>query len=247
MLALIVATNLYFFANYVGDLDHYLLITWLAATLWLAVALEAGLTWLERRVLAARLRPELAGLALALPIAIGAGNWAVSDQSENRAGEAFADSVFAALPTNAVLVTYWDALTTLGYEHCVDARRPDVAMRALDVTARVVCDPVEGTLEDVAASRPLFALFVTDGELNSLRPSFTLVPGPTLAVPYGKRGLDHRAVLYRLELRTSSRRAGERTVTSDAVRVGGPDHRHPAGGASRSSAAARRTAATIGW
>jgi transmembrane protein TMEM260 (protein O-mannosyltransferase) len=202
MLLLIVAVNVYFFANYVGDLDHYLLVTWLAATIWLAIALEAAFGWLDGHVTAVRIRPGLAALALALPIAIGAGNWAASDQSRNHDGEAFADSVFAALPRNAVLVTYWDALTTLGYEHCVDGRRPDVAMRAFDVTARVVCDPVEGTLEDVAAARPLFALFVTAGELNGLRGSFVLVPGPTLAVPYGKRGLDHQAVLYRLEPRT---------------------------------------------
>ena len=251
MLVLIVWTNVYFFANYVGDLDHYLLITWLAATIWLAVALEAAFDWLERRVSAVRRRPELAVLALALPIAIGAGNWAVSDQSGNHDGEAFADSVFAALPRDAVLLTYWDALTTLGYEHCVDLRRPDVAMRAYDVTARVVCDPVEGTLEDVAASRPLFALFVTDGELSGLRASFTLVPGPRLAVPYGKRGLDHTAVLYRLEPRASSGSDPDRPV-AEAGRAAGPDGRQPAGAsrnaaASRSSAAARRTAATIGW
>lgn len=245
MLVLIVAVNVYFFANYVGDLDHYLLITWLAATIWLALALEAAVGWLERRVASAGFRPMLAVLALALPISIGAGNWAVSDQSRNRDGETFADSVFAALPPDAVLVSYWDALTTLGYEHCAEGRRPDVAMRAFDVTARVVCDRVDGTLEDVAASRPLFALFVTDAELNSLRGSFLLVPGPRLAVPYGKRGLDHTAVLYRLEPRTSGESHAERTVAPGTHRVGGADDRQPA--VARSSAAARRTAATIGW
>ena len=41
MLVLIVAVNLFFFVNYVGDLDHYLLVTWLAFAIWLAIALEA--------------------------------------------------------------------------------------------------------------------------------------------------------------------------------------------------------------
>src|SRR4029077_16220744 len=41
MLLLIVAVNLFFFVNYVGDLDHYLLVTWLAFAIWLAVVIEA--------------------------------------------------------------------------------------------------------------------------------------------------------------------------------------------------------------
>jgi hypothetical protein len=97
-----------------------------------------------------------------------------------------------------VLLTYWDALTNLGYLHCVDGQRPDVALRSFDVAARVVCDPVEGSLEDVARERPLYALFAAPSELNAVRGTFDLVPGPVMAVPYGMRDLDHRATLYRL-------------------------------------------------
>ena len=74
-------------------------------------------------------------------------------------------------------------------------------MRSLDVAARVTCDPVAGSLEDVARTRPLFALFAAEQELNSVRGSFDLVAGPRLAVPYGKRGLDYTATLYELVLR----------------------------------------------
>ena len=198
MLLLIVAVNVYFFANYVGDLDHYLLVTWLAFAIWLAVALEAAVGALERRLPALAVAPGPAILALVLPIMIGASNWTTSDQSRNHEGDTFAATVFAALPPDAVLLTYWDALTTLGYEHCVEGVRPDVAMRALDVAARVVCDPVAGTLEDVARQRPLFALFAAGQELDPLRGSFDFIAGPRLAVPYGKRGLDYSAILYRL-------------------------------------------------
>jgi hypothetical protein len=198
MLLLIVAVNLYFFVNYVGDLDHYLLVTWLACAIWLAVALETVLGWLERRLPTLRIEPGPAVLALVLPIVIGASHWAAYDQSRNRDGERFAASVFEALPADAVLLTYWDALTTLGYEHCVEGVRPDVAFRSLDVTARVVCDPVTGSLADVARTRPLFALFAAEQELDGVRAEFTLVAGPRLPVPYGKRGLDHTATLYRL-------------------------------------------------
>ena len=198
LLAVIVVVNVFFFANYVGDLDHYLLVTWLACAIWLAIALETIVTWLERHVPALAIRPGVAVVALVLPVAIGAGNWSAYDQSRNRDGERFAREVFAALPPGAVLLTYWDALTTLGYEHCVGGVRPDVAMRAFDVTARVVCDPVVGSLDEVARERPLFALFAAEQELDPLRRSFTFVAGPRLPVPYGKRGLDHTATLYRL-------------------------------------------------
>ena len=154
MLGLIVVVNVFFFANYVGDLDHYLLITWLAFTIWLAIALEAIVDWLERHVPRFAVAPGPAIVALLLPIVIAASNWAEYDESQNHVGDEFAQAVFAALPPDAVLLTYWDALTNLGYVHCVDGGRPDVALRSLDVAARVVCDPVEGSLEDVARTRP---------------------------------------------------------------------------------------------
>lgn len=198
MLGLIVVVNLYVFTNYVGDLDHYLLVTWLACAIWLAIGIEFVVGWLERRLPALTIEPGPAVLALVLPIVIGANNWAAYDQSQNRDGERFAAEVFAALPRDAVLLTYWDALTTLGYEHCVEGVRPDVAMRSFDMAARVVCDPVAGSLEDVARARPLFALFAAEQELDPIRQSFTFVAGPRLAVPYGKRGLDYTATLYRL-------------------------------------------------
>jgi hypothetical protein len=200
MLLAIVAVNIFFFANYVGDLDHYLLVTWLAFAIWLAIALEAIAAAIERRVPRLPFRAGWAAVTLVLPITIGLANWSTYDESQNRDGEIFAASVFAALPQDAVLLTYWDALTNLGYEHCVEGRRPDVAFRAFDVTARVVCDPVTGSLEDVARDRPLYALFAASSELDAVRGSFDLVPGPVMAVPYGKRGLDYRATLYRLVL-----------------------------------------------
>jgi hypothetical protein len=203
MLGLIVAVNIFLFANYVGDLDHYLLVTWLAFAIWLALALEAAAGWLERHVANGAIARRAPIVALVLPIALLTANWATYDESGNHVGEDFAQAVVAALPRDAVLLTYWDALTNLGYVHCVEGVRPDVAFRSFDVAARVVCDPVDGSLEDVARSRPLFALFAAPSELDAVRGSFELIPGPVLAVPYGKRGLDHTATLYRLVLRES--------------------------------------------
>jgi hypothetical protein len=198
MLALVAASSIFFFANYLGDLDHYLLVAWLVFAVWLAIALETVVGWLERRIPRLDDLVRLDVLALILPLVIGLSNWTGHDQSTNHVGEQFATLVFSKLPPNAVLLTYWDALTNLSYAHCVEGQRPDVALRAYDVAARVVCDPVGGSLEEVAQDRPVFALFVFDGDVGPLRGSFGLVAGPRLPLPYGNRGLDQGGTLYRL-------------------------------------------------
>jgi Protein of unknown function (DUF2723) len=198
MLGLVAASSIFFFANYLGDLDHYLLVAWLVFAVWLAIALETLVSWLEKRLPRLGDVVRLDVLALILPLVIGLGNWAGHDESANHVGEQFADLVFSKLPPDAVLLTYWDALTNLTYAHCVDGQRPDVSLRAYDVAARVVCDPITGPLEEVALDRPVYALFVFDGDVGPLRGSFDLVAGPRLPLPYGDRDLDHAGTLYRL-------------------------------------------------
>jgi hypothetical protein len=198
MLALVAASSIFFFANYLGDLDHYLLVAWLVFAVWLAVAAETLLGWLERRLPVLREVARIEVVALALPLVIASSNWATHDESDNRVGEQFATLVFSQLPPDSVLLTYWDALTNLTYAHCVDGKRPDLSLRAYDVAARVVCDPVTGTLQDVARTRPVYALFVFDRDVGPLRSSFDLIAGPRLPLPYGDRDLDHSGVLYRL-------------------------------------------------
>jgi hypothetical protein len=199
MLGLLALMSVYVFANYLGDLDHYLLVAWFALAVWLAVAAEALVV-----ATVDRLGPRAADIRVVLvllPIVIAASNWAIRDQSANRAGDEFAPTVFAQLPPNAVLLTYWDALTNLSYAHCIEGARPDLSLRAFDPAARVTCDQVTGPLEDVARQRPVYALFVFEGELDRLRGSFELVPVTTLDLPWGRRYLDQSGVLYRLELR----------------------------------------------
>ena len=196
MLGLLVAASVYVFANYFGSLDHYLLTSWLIIAVWLAVAGE----WLISSI-QDRLGGRAAGievLLVVLPVVQAAANWARHDQSANTSGEQFSRTVFAELPPNAVLLTYWDALTNLSYEHCIDGERPDVSLRAYDTAAKVTCDPVTGDLIDVARTRPVYALFPFPDDLAGVVDDFDLVPGPTLAIPYGGRVLDFSGTLYRL-------------------------------------------------
>jgi hypothetical protein len=196
MLSLIVVVNVYVYAGYLGDLDHYLLISWLVLAVWLTIAAEAVVARIGTRRWASALAQVF---LVVLPLSIAASNWVAHDESANRLGEEFSATVFAALPPNAVLLTYWDTLTTLSYVHCIEGARPDLSLRSYDPAARVTCDPVEGPLEDAATSRPVFALFAFDRDLDPLRDSFDLVPGPAIVIPYGRRFPDRQSVLYRLE------------------------------------------------
>jgi hypothetical protein len=215
MLALVSASSIFFFANYLGDLDHYLLVVWLVFAVWLAVAAETIVAWLEGHMSRLRGVSRLAPLALVLPLAIAVSNWSSHDQSGNHVGEGFAATVFGELPLDAVLLTYWDALTNLSYAHCVDRQRPDISLRAYDTAAKVVCDPVVGSLEEVAQERPVFALFVFDADVVPLQGSFDLVPVDRLALPYGRRGLDQAGTLYRLVPKGQGRGRGPFVAAGD--------------------------------
>ena len=152
LLAVLAALNVYIYANYLGDLPHYLLATWLILAIGVAIGAETvvrgAIRWFGDRAAVVQ------ALVFLLPIALLAANWPVHDQSANHDGEKFAAEVFAQLPPNAVLITYWDALTTLSYEHCNEGVRPDVSLRAYDSYALVTCDKVEAPATSIAAGPP---------------------------------------------------------------------------------------------
>jgi hypothetical protein len=126
-----------------------------------------------------------------------ASNYAPNDQSANTDGERFTEQVFAALPTNAVLVTYWDALAPLSYKQCVEGVRQDVTLQAYDRAALVTCDKPAWPLTDAATTRPIYGLMVFPESLRAqtgLRP----VPEGAIRLPWGKRYPELDRALYRL-------------------------------------------------
>ncbi len=187
--------NVYFYANYLGDLAHYLLTTWLILAIGVALAGGALVQFIVERF--GTRADALQFAAMLLPLVLLAGNWTEHDQSGNRDGERFTAEVFAALPPDAVLLTYWDALTPLSYKHCVEGVRPDVSLRAYDEKALVTCDPVARLLTDVARMRPVFALMVVDQTLQA-RTGLVPVPVQTIRLPWGQRYPQLDRNLYRL-------------------------------------------------
>jgi 4-amino-4-deoxy-L-arabinose transferase-like glycosyltransferase len=195
LLLVLGVVNVYFYANYLGDLAHYLLLTWLILAVGVGVAGESIVRVVDRW--AGRPARWVGYGALLLAIALLAGNWSAHDQSSNRDGERFTEAVFAALPPDALLITYWDALTPLSYEHCIEGVRPDVSLRAFDEKALVTCDPVEGPLVDVARRRPVFALLVQDQSLEA-RTGLMPVAVATIRLPWGQRFPQIDRKLYQL-------------------------------------------------
>jgi hypothetical protein len=195
LLVLLGIVNVYFYANYLGDLSHYLLTGWFILAIGLAYA---GETLVE--ILVERMGPRLALTAFAMlimPAVLLASNWATHDQSANRDGVRFTEEVLAALPQDAVLLTYWDALTPLSYMHCIEGVRPDVSLRAYDEKALVTCDPVERPLTDVVRRRPVYALLVVDDKIEE-RTGLVPVPVQDFVLPWGQRYPQLTRSLYRL-------------------------------------------------
>lgn len=195
LLVVLGVINVYFYANYLGDLSHYLLATWLILAIGLGVAVDWAVTLV---VGAVGSRGSVVQFAiLALPVLLLVSNWSIHDQSANQDGERLTEQVFAALPADAVLITYWDALTPLSYKHCMEGVRPDVELRAYDEAALVTCDPVEKPLSDLAKRRPVFALMVHDESLASLT-KLTPVPVGRIKLPWGQRYPQLERTLYRM-------------------------------------------------
>jgi hypothetical protein len=196
------------FVGYRGDLPHYLLVAWLVTGVWFALGAE----WLARAVVTATTSTAqrvpaqrrslgtavILALAIAAPLAAGVSNYASHDLSGDRTGDAFVDEVFAALPQNAVLYTYWDAGEPLHYARCVEHRRTDLVILAPDdwVSFRP-CEGV-GTIDALYSGRPIYALAYSGRGLESIRGRYTSQYVATLAVPYGERTTDHTADLIRL-------------------------------------------------
>ena len=177
LLVLLGVINVYFYANYLGDLSHYLL------TSWLILAIGLGRTPARRSSqLVVRRGRASAGLwsptrccSCRSSCSRRTGRPTTSRPTTTASGSRPRCS--PRCPQDAVLLTYWDALTPLSYKHCVEGVRPDVSLRAYDEKALVTCDPVERPLTEVARRRPVYALLVVDDSIQE-RTGLDAGPGP---------------------------------------------------------------------
>ena len=200
LLLAIFAADVYLYAAYRGSREYYLLTAFLILAICFGLAIEGLARLVERVDPDAPLLVALPSIALVL--LVGAGNWGTYDLSHDHSGEEMVAEIFGYLPRNAVLITYWDTLTSLDYAHCIEGQRPDVTIESLDPTESNACNLRLDPGAAMASGRPVFALFVIGSEMTGLRAQFTLRPVADVLVPYGLRQRQYHRPLYLLALRS---------------------------------------------
>jgi hypothetical protein len=195
--SVLLLVNTYVYVNYVGHLEHYLLLSWLLLVISIGVAIEAIASLITRwakgalrvsagasiRHPALTLVPGL--LLLIAPMSLAVTNWRSQDRSQDHQGEAFVAEVFAALPPNAVLLTYWDAIEPLWYAHCVEGERPDLTIIANPDPGAQGCQDLHAVNQALVRARPTYALLPFNIDAVVLGFSYHLTQVATIRSPYG--------------------------------------------------------------
>jgi hypothetical protein len=158
-------------ANYLR-LEHYLLVPSLLLGLGTTIALEAAARGLEARL--PRRAGDVAGPAVAvaavgLAVALVAVNLATVDKSGDRSARTYVDAMFATLPRNAAILSFWGASSPLWHAQHVLGERPDVLI--VDDTNIVYegWGTKEARVEPLICARPVFILPIRDSVLDPLR------------------------------------------------------------------------------
>jgi len=194
-------TGVYIWANYL-HLEHYLLVPWLVLGIGAIVALQWVADAMTRW--AGRFTPIEGGAivgaaALVFAVGLGALNWSASDRSGDRSGQAYVDAVFASLPQDAAILSYWDASTPLWHGQLVEGLRPDLLV--VDDTNIVYEGWVtrERRIASLICERPVFILRISDGELTPTRQAFRLEPFLTVRVAAGGPSASVERPIYRVQ------------------------------------------------
>ncbi len=201
VLVAIIVTGVYVWANYLR-LEHYLLVPWLVIGILAGVALD-GLANALVRALPARLAAAPGAITAAgaavLAVALVVANLPAADRSGDRTAEAWADSLFATLPENAVIVTPWGASSPLWYATFVDGKRPDVLV--VDDTNIVYegWGTREKRIASLICTRPVFTLRFGSEDLDLMRRDYQLTGSGEFFVGGGNPWATVYRTLYRVE------------------------------------------------
>jgi len=123
-------------------------------------------------------------VALLLPTAIAVPQrWAAVDASGDRSGRGWLEAALAALPEDAVVVSWWGYSTPLWYAQHIEGRRGDISV----VDDRTRLDEDLGDVNDVIDAnlgrRPVYLIRVDQDELTQLNDRYRLTP---VALPVGQ-------------------------------------------------------------
>ena len=183
-LGLIVVGNVFYSLNFEdGDIDRYYLTTALIAAVLLGVAIAFLSSTCARAVAEASRhsagvvgRRRLARVAGVLVVALAAifpgvalvAGYDGHDLSRNRDADRWVASVYAALPPNAVVISWWSYSTPLWYHRWIEGDRPDVKI----IDERNILDDGYGTaptaIRAFLGRRPVYVV-PTDWDVDTYR------------------------------------------------------------------------------
>ena len=165
---LLVLPNVIYSMNYVdGDIARYYMLTVLVGAIMIGVGISAvaataaramadasrrSFACLGRRRVAIATGTLILGAAALLPAAgLLASYPERAEQGANRDADAWVESVYRALPEDAVVISWWSYSTPLWYHRWVLDERPDVAI----IDERTILDnPAYGTIDRTIESLP---------------------------------------------------------------------------------------------
>ena len=203
----ILLMGIYVWASYLR-LEHYLLVPWLVLGIGVGVALDAGAGVLARLLSATGAGPRPARLAggtamtvagVLLAAVLVATNLPGVDRSGDHTAETYVDTVFAALPRNAAILSYWGASTPLWHATMVERRRPDVLV--VDDTNIVYegWGTRENRIASLICTRPVFIIRLGEQDLVPTRRDYRLTQVATVTVSWGGPTGTSEQPLYRVD------------------------------------------------
>ncbi len=193
--------GIYVWANYLR-LDHYLLASWLLLGVGTAVALEGA-----ARAAGAHLRRPIgdaaglisALLAAALALALIALNLPSADKSGDTSARTYVDAMFAALPPDAAILSYWGPSWPLLHAHFVLGERPDVLIVDDSNIVYEGWGTREARIASLVCSRPVYELPLGEADMKPIRERFVVTRALSVDVGALEPTATYRVPVYRID------------------------------------------------
>jgi hypothetical protein len=201
LLVAIALTGAYAWANYL-HLEHYLLVPFLVSGILAGVALDGAANAVAGALPADR--RNLPGAAFAIvgvlvAIVLVAGNVTGQDRSADHSAEQYVDDVFAVLPQDAAILSFWGASPPLWHATLVEGRRPDVLVVDDSNIVYEGWRTREARIDSLVCERPVFIVRPSAAELVPTRERYQLVVVGLVDIGIGGPTADAQVPLYRVE------------------------------------------------
>ena len=201
LLVAIALTGAYAWANYL-HLEHYLLVPFLMTGILAGVALDGVANVLAPLVAAPRrvaVGNAVAVAGMALAVVVIAANALPQDRSGDRSAAAYVDDVFAVLPQDAAILSFWGASSPLWHATLVQDRRTDVLVVDDSNIVYEGWKTREARIASLICERPVFVLRPSAVDLGPILQQYQLTEVARPLVAAGTPNATVRMPLYRVE------------------------------------------------